>query len=68
MYGILSIPVKPGKYPALLRVPGAGVRPYSGDTYTATGKCIVLEIGFHGVPVTMGWCQFCPTYYGSGMV
>ena len=53
MYGILSIPVNPGKYPALLRVPGAGVRPYSGDTYTATGKCIVLEIGIHGVPVTM---------------
>lgn len=53
MYGILSIPVKPGKYPALLRVPGAGVRPYSGDTYTAIGKCIVLEIGIHGVPVTM---------------
>ena len=53
MYGVLSVPVKPGKYPALLRVPGAGVRPYNGDTYTATGKCIVLEIGIHGVPVTM---------------
>ena len=37
----------------MLRVPGAGVRPYSGDTYTAPGKCIVLEIGIHGVPVTM---------------
>ena len=54
MFGILSVPVKPGKYPALLRVPGAGVRPYSGDTYTAPGKCIVLEIGVHGIPVTMG--------------
>ncbi len=53
MYGILSVPVKKGKYPALLRVPGAGVRPYSGDTYTASGKCIVLEIGVHGIPVTM---------------
>ncbi len=53
MYGVLSVPVKPGKYPALLRVPGAGVRPYSGDTYTAPGKCIVLEIGVHGIPVTM---------------
>lgn len=53
VYGILSVPVKPGKYPALLRVPGAGVRPYSGDTYTAPGKCIVLEIGIHGIPVTM---------------
>lgn len=53
MYGILSVPVKEGKYPALLRVPGAGVRPYAGDTYTAPAECIVLEIGIHGVPVTM---------------
>lgn len=53
MYGVLSVPTKPGKYPALLRVPGAGVRPYQGDTYTAPGKAIVLEIGIHGVPVTM---------------
>ncbi len=53
MYGILSVPVKAGKYPALLRVPGAGVRPYGGDTYTAPSNCIVLEIGVHGIPVTM---------------
>ena len=53
MYGILSVPVKEGRYPALLRVPGAGVRPYSGDTYTAPAECIVLEIGVHGIPVTM---------------
>lgn len=53
IYGILSVPVKPGKYPALLRVPGAGVRPYSGDTYTAPGKAIILEIGIHGISVTM---------------
>ena len=51
-YGILSVPVKPGKYPALLRVPGAGVRPYTGDTYTAPTEAIVLEIGIHGVSVT----------------
>lgn len=53
MYGILTIPKAEGTYPALLRVPGAGVRPYTGDTYTAPGKAIVLEIGIHGVPVTM---------------
>ncbi|HAT61636.1 MAG TPA: acetylxylan esterase [Prevotella sp.] len=53
IYGILSIPTHSGKYPALLRVPGAGVRPYQGDTYTAPGKAIVLEIGIHGIPVTM---------------
>jgi cephalosporin-C deacetylase-like acetyl esterase len=52
-YGILCIPVKEGKYPALLRVPGAGVRPYGGDIYTASQGAVTLEIGIHGVPVTM---------------
>ena len=52
-YGILSVPVKEGEYPALLRVPGAGVRPYSGDVYTASQGAITLEIGIHGIPVTM---------------
>lgn len=52
IYGILSVPVKAGRYPALLRVPGAGVRPYSGDTYTAPSQAIVLEIGIHGISVT----------------
>ena len=52
-YGILSVPVKEGKYPALLRVPGAGVRPYGGDIYTASRGAVTLEIGIHGVPVTM---------------
>ncbi|MFS6554792.1 acetylxylan esterase, partial [Parabacteroides distasonis] len=53
VYGILTVPVKPGKYPALLRVPGAGVRPYGGDIYTAGKGAIVLEICIHGIPVTM---------------
>ena len=53
IFGILSVPVKPGKYPALLRVPGAGVRPYSGDVYTASRGAITLEIGIHGMPVTL---------------
>ena len=53
IFGILCVPVKPGKYPALLRVPGAGVRPYSGDVYTASRGAITLEIGIHGLPVTL---------------
>ena len=53
IYGILCVPTKPGKYPALLRVPGAGVRPYQGDSWTASKGCITLEIGIHGIPVTM---------------
>ncbi len=52
-YGILCVPVKEGSYPALLRVPGAGVRPYQGDIWTASQGVVTLEIGIHGVPVTM---------------
>ena len=52
-YGILCVPAKEGKYPALLRVPGAGVRPYQGDVWTASQGIITLEIGIHGIPVTM---------------
>ena len=52
-YGILCMPKAPGKYPALLRVPGAGVRAYYGDVETASKGAITLEIGIHGIPVTM---------------
>ncbi len=51
VYGILNVPTKPGRYPALLRVPGAGVRPYGGDEWTCRKGVIVLEIGIHGIPV-----------------
>ncbi|MBA4053717.1 MAG: acetylxylan esterase, partial [Marivirga sp.] len=53
LYGILCVPKKEGKYPALLKVPGAGVRPYGGDVYMAEKGIITFEIGIHGVPVTM---------------
>ena len=52
VYGILNVPAKAGKYPALLRVPGAGVRPYTGDQWFASKCVIVLESGIHGIPVT----------------
>jgi cephalosporin-C deacetylase len=54
LYGILSMPRKEGKYPALLLVPGAGVRPYSGDIGKAEKGVITLQIGIHGIPVNMG--------------
>jgi len=53
IYGILCVPKKEGKYPALLRVPGAGTRPYYGDIANAEKGIITLEIGIHGVPVNM---------------
>ena len=51
VYGILCEPKAPGKYPAILHVPGAGVRPYGGDKYLASRGAITLEIGVHGIPV-----------------
>ncbi len=53
IYGILCIPKKPGKYPAVLSVPGAGIRPYRGVTGLAGEGVITLQIGIHAIPVTM---------------
>jgi len=51
LYGMLSLPTQPGKYPAVLSVPGAGVRPYFPDTALAHRGVIHLRIGIHGIPV-----------------
>ncbi|MFQ6929285.1 MAG: hypothetical protein ACLRS8_18110 [Parabacteroides merdae] len=48
IYGILIVPKKTGKYPAVLQVPGAGIRPYNG--FNLGEDIITLEIGIHGVP------------------
>ena len=64
-YGILSVPVKEGRYPALLRVPGAGVRPYGGYIWTASQGAITLEIGIHGIPVTMEQKVYDDIYNGA---
>lgn len=53
IYGILCIPKKEGQYPVVLKVPGAGVRAYRGDTTLAEKGIITFEIGIHGIPVTL---------------
>lgn len=53
IYGVLCVPKAPGKYPAILTVPGAGVREYKGDIATAEKGVITLEIGIHGIPVNL---------------
>jgi cephalosporin-C deacetylase-like acetyl esterase len=53
LYGILCEPKKEGKYPALLQLPGAGVRAYTGDIANAEKGIITFQIGIHGIPVTM---------------
>ena len=65
IYGILCMPVKPGKYPALLRVPGAGCRPYGGDVWMASQGVITLEIGIHGIPVTMNQVVYDRLHNGA---
>ena len=53
LYGILCVPKAEGKYPAILQVPGAGIRPYYGDVANAEKDVITLQIGIHGIPVNL---------------
>lgn len=53
LYGILAVPKNPGKYPAVLQVPGAGIRPYGPDLELADQGLIVFTIGIHGISVVL---------------
>jgi len=53
IYGMLTVPKKPGKYPAVLQVPGAGLHSFSGNPSMAAKGIITLEIGIHGIPVNL---------------
>ncbi len=53
IYGILCRPKAEGKYPAILHVPGAGIRPYFGDVAGAEQGFITFQIGIHGTPVNL---------------
>lgn len=48
-FGVLSVPRGAGPFPAVLYVPGAGVRPYRGQTGMAAHGVITLELGVHGI-------------------
>ena len=53
IYGVLSMPKQAGRYPAVLKVPGAGVGRYSPDISLSEKGVIVLRIGIHGLPFTL---------------
>ncbi len=53
IFGILCEPKAAGKYPAVLGVPGAGVHQIRGLIKLAEQGAITLNIGIHGIPVTM---------------
>jgi cephalosporin-C deacetylase len=50
-YGMLCIPKKAGKYPAILRVPGAGVRKQPAEIGLAEQGFITFSVGIHGIPL-----------------
>jgi cephalosporin-C deacetylase-like acetyl esterase len=52
-FGVLCEPKGEGPFPALLQVPGAGVRAYRGDVETAEKGVITFQVGIHGVPVNL---------------
>lgn len=51
VYGVLTVPKIPGRKPAILRLPGAAVRSFSGPNELAYQGFVVLEVGVHGIPV-----------------
>ena len=53
IYGVLAVPRAQEKYPAVLHVPGAGVRGYKGAVDLAEKGAITLQIGIHGIPVNL---------------
>jgi cephalosporin-C deacetylase len=53
IFGILCTPKKAGAYPAILHVPGAGIRPYYGDVREAEAGFVSFNIGIHGIPVNL---------------
>ncbi len=53
IYGKLCMPKAPGQYPAVLRVPGAGVKKNPAEMVLAQKGMITLSIGIHGIPLNM---------------
>lgn len=52
-YGIITIPAKEGKFPAIIRYPGAGVHPLGGNLSIADKDVITLDLYIH--PFSMLW-------------
>ena len=53
LFGILTEPKAPGRYPALLRLPSAGVYGAADLVKDDYDRTLILTIGIHGVPLTL---------------
>ena len=52
-HGLMTVPTKPGKHPAILRVPGAGVRALTPMTELDLENFVSLQVGIHSIPVNL---------------
>ncbi len=65
IYGILCVPRGTGPFPAVLNVPGAGLRPFRGMLDLAEKGFITLQIGIHGIPVNLPAGVYQDLYTGA---
>ncbi|MEA5081454.1 MAG: acetylxylan esterase [Dysgonamonadaceae bacterium] len=52
-YGILTVPKKEGRYPAVIRFPGAGIHPSGGNSIISEKDIITLDVYIHPFPANM---------------
>jgi cephalosporin-C deacetylase len=64
-HGVLATPTRSGSFPALMVLPGAGVRPYSGQIELAERGFITLEMGIHGIPVNLPPALYSDLEHGA---
>ena len=64
VYGVLSVPKTEGKKPAVLRLPGAAIRKFTGPNSLAYEGFVTLEIGVHGIPVNQDSEMYNALYQG----
>jgi cephalosporin-C deacetylase-like acetyl esterase len=66
IYGVMTVPNKPGKFPAVLKVPGANVRPYAvAKDMVALGDVVTLKVGIHGIPIDMEGSVYSNLKHGA---
>ena len=65
-YGVMTVPTKPGKHPAVLQVPGANVTSYRVEKNLVDLKSVVtLIVGIHGIPIDMEGDVYRNLKYGA---
>ncbi len=54
IYGMLTVPKTPGRHPAVIEYPGAGIHKFQGGNHTwADSGIVCLQIGIHGIPLDL---------------